>query len=1156
MKLYIFLLCCSIGLAQATNSYAQKATVSLNMQNQTVQSVLDEIENQSEFSFFFNTRHVDLNRRVSVNTKNSNVFKVLDNVFAGTNVRYSVVDKKIILSTESVSVPDVQQQNKKTVSGIVKDENGEPIIGANVVEKGTTNGTVTDMDGKYTLTVTLGGSLQISYIGFNEQVIKVGKESLINITLHEDTQSLDEVVVVGYGTVKKGNLTNAVTSVKADVLENRPVSSVADALQGQVPGLSIVQSGRPGEASSMQLRGATSLNSGGSPLLLVDGIPTDTENFNYLNVEDIESVSVLKDAASAAIYGARAAGGVILITTKRPKGGTSFQLNYNNNFAFSNAINLPKQAPLMDYLQAYSDAAGDQFWTPGAPSVSRWMELLKQYQQDPSSLQTMGDGIYKDTDGSLYYMNEKDLVKNMLETSFQMTHNISATGGTDKLRYRLSAGYLSNDGILVTNKDKYDRMNVSSFVSADITSWFTQEATLSYAHSKKTLPASALGGIYSTRLASFYPEGVCPEGADDLGGEGLPYFTPRNQVEWSNPSKTINDNPRIFFKSILKPLKGLEIAFEYTFDKNIYDYHWYTGSVPYTTIQGGKDVTPTNDYLRKYKQYTDYNAFNLYGTYDFSLGDHRFKVMAGFNQESKYKETLDAYSYGQAITDIPAMGSGTSTIKVNDSYDEFAVRGGFFRVNYNYRDKYLLEVNGRYDGSSKFPKENRFGFFPSVSVGWQIAQEKFMEATRDWLGGLKIRASYGEIGNQNVPSYSYTPTMELNNKYNGWLSGSDFVTAISSLPALVSNSFTWEKVGTLDFGLDISLLNNRLNGTFDWYQRDTKGMLAPGMQLPGVVGASAPYQNTADMRTTGWELNLNWRDQIGKVSYRVGFNLSDSKSKIMKYNSNESKILTSTLSNGNTFWNYYEGKEIGEIWGYEANGFYTVDDFESTSSWILKDGITALEGYSPRPGDLKFKNLRDEEGKENIITSGNNTVDNPGDRKVIGNNMPRYLYGINLGASYGGFDLNIFLQGTGKRDAWIANTLNMPLYADFKFVPLYDDLSNYWKPADLAAGDYTCSNPNAEFPRVYGNYGNQGSNYRQSDKFLSDASYLRIKNVTLSYTVPKAWVSKLTLKQLKAFVSIENLATFSSLPKGIDPETLNWNYPASRTVSFGINLTL
>jgi len=471
-------------------------------------------------------------------------------------------------------------------------------------------------------------------------------------------------------------------------------------------------------------------------------------------------------------------------------------------------------------------------------------------------------------------------------------------------------------------------------------------------------------------------------------------------------------------------------------------------------------------------------------------------------------------------------------------------------------DRYLLEVNGRYDGSSKFPKDSRYGFFPSVSLGWNIAQEKFMESTQNWLGSLKIRASYGMIGNQNVPAYSFIPTMGINNKYNGWLVDGNQVTAITSIPSLVSNNFTWEKVGTLDFGLDFSMFNNRFTGTFDWYQRNTNGMLAPGMQLPGVVGADAPYQNTADMRTRGWEVSLNWRDQIGKVGYRVGFNLSDSQSKIMKYNSNESGILTSTLSNGSTFWNYYEGKDLGEIWGYEYDGFYTVDDFTDTSSWKLKEGVPSIDGYNPRPGDVKFKNLMDDDRGTNMISSGDNTVSNPGDRKVIGNRTPRYLYGINLGANYKGFDLNVFMQGTGKRDAWIANTLTFPMYSDFKFIPLYKDLGNYWQPVDAANGDYTAANPNAEFPRIYGNYGNQGSNYRQSDRYLSDASYFRIKNVTLAYTFPKAWITKIALSQLKAFVSIENLATFSSLPKGIDPETLSWDYPAFRTVSFGLNITL
>lgn len=973
--------------------------------------------------------------------------------------------------------------------------------------------------------------------------------------MKDDTQALDEVVVVGFGSQKKANLTGAVTTVKMDeVLGDRPLAKAADALQGAVPGLLVSSGGNSvGSSKSFQIRGAYSLgiqNSDGTygasvaPLVLIDNVEGDID---MLNPDDIESITVLKDAASSAIYGARAAGGVILVTTKRPKGDTRFQLNYNNNFAFANAINLPKQTSLETYLHAYQDAEGDQYWSLGAPSVSRWLELLEQYKQNPGSLEVKGDGIFKDADGALYYLNEKDLVENMLESSFQQTHNLSVSGGTEKLRYRLSAGMVDSDGVLITNKDSYTRMNVSSFISADITSWFTQEATLSYAHSKNSLPQSSAGGIYSTRLVSYYPEGSMPEGYGTGADDNLSFFTPKNQILAANTDKNINDNPRIFLKSILKPLKGLEIAFEYTFDKNMYDYHYYTGVTNMTSIQGGKDVYPSNDYLRKYKQYTDYNAINLYGTYSFDLAnDHHFKVMAGFNQESSYQETVDVYSYGQAVVEVPSLGGGTSTLSAKDYYTEYAVRGGFFRVNYNYKDKYLLEVNGRYDGSSRFPKDSRFGFFPSVSAGWNIAQESFMEGTKDWLGMLKIRGSYGMIGNQNIVEYAFIPSMSINNKYSGWLVDGNMVTAVTSLPSLVSSSFTWEKVGTTNVGIDFSLFNSRLSGLFEWYQKDTKGMLAPGMQLPAVVGALAPYQNTADMRTRGWEFNVNWRDQIGKVGYRIGFNISDSKSEITKYDSNESKLLSS----------YYEGQQLGEIWGYVYDGFYTVDDFEDTQTWKLKEGVVAINGYNPRPGDVKFKNLRDDEQGENLIYSGNGTVDNPGDQKIIGNSLPRYLYGINLGVSYEGFDLSVFLQGTGKRDAWLANTLTFPMYADYKFIPLYEGLENYWKPVDAAGGDYTCANPDAEFPRIYGSYGNMGSNYRTSDRYLSDASYLRIKNVTLSYSFPKQWIKKMALSQLKAFVSVENLATFSSLAKGIDPETLSWNYPAFRTVSFGLNLSL
>ena len=1056
--------------------------------------------------------------------------------------------------TSKNEVTTTVQQTKK-ITGNVTNTAGEPIIGATVLEKGnTTNGTITDIDGNFTINLPANATLSISYIGYITQEIQVGYQTSFKVVLKDDTKTLDEIIDVGYGSQKKANLTGAVSSVKMDeALGDRPLLNAADALQGAVPGLFVSNGGNaPGTSKSFQIRGAYSLgvkNSDGTygntikPLVLIDNVEGDID---MINPEDIESINVLKDAASAAIYGARAAGGVILVTTKRPKGASRFELNYNNNFAFGKAVNLPKQAPLMDYLQAYLDCGySDAYWSLGSPSVSKWMEYLTAYQKDPSSFNTVGDGIYEDESGVPYYLNEKDLYKNFMETSFQMTHNISASGGTDKLRYRISGGYNSNDGVLISDRDKFERMNVNSFISADVTKWFTQEITMSYAHSLQTSPGG-MGGVYNTRLVSYYPEGELPASVNTLADEDLPLFTPRNQILYSNPVNNKNDNPRIFLKSILKPLKGLEAVFEYTFDKNIYDYHWYTGQYDYTTIQGGSSKSFVDDYLRKYKQHTNYNSINVYATYNKDFGNHHFKVMAGFNQESSYQETLDTYSYNQAVLDVPAMSSGTGTIKATDSYSEYAIRGGFFRVNYNYLDKYLLEVNGRYDGSSKFPKSSRFGFFPSVSAGWQIAQERFMNSTRHWLDGLKLRASYGVIGNQNINPYTFTPSMSVNNKATSWIIDDTYVTSISSLPALVSQNFTWEKVGTINVGLDVNLFNNRLSGVFEWYQRNTNGMLAPGVQLPAVVGASAPYQNTADMRTRGWELSLNWRDQIGKVGYRIGFNLSDYKSEIIKYDDNAATKLLSS---------YYPGQTLGEIWGYVVDGYYTVDDFVDTSSWQLKEGVTSINGYNVRPGDVKFKNLRDDDTSTNVITSGDNTFDNPGDRKVIGNTTPRYQYGINLGMNYAGFDLNVILQGTGKRDYWISNVLTFPMNGD-NFVPLFEGLSDYWMPKDPDNGDWSAVNPNAKYPRIYGNRGNSGSNLRQSDKYLSDASYLRIKNITLSYKLPKKWVNQIFLNQMKAFVSIENVATFTSLPSGIDPERIEWNYPAFRTVSFGVNITL
>ena len=1056
-------------------------------------------------------------------------------------------------------------QQKSTCSGVVKDASGESVIGASVLVKGTTIGTITDFDGNFELpNVEKGAVIQVSFVGYLTKEV-IWKGTPISVVLEDDTKTLEEVVVVGYGTQKKVNLTGSVAMAESDVLEDRPIANLAQGLQGVIPNLNIsFANGNPNAETSINVRGLTSLN-GGSALVLVDGV--ETNDISLINPQDIESISVLKDASSAAVYGARAAFGVVLITTKKGKTGEKITFNYNNNFSWSTPSRLPHSLPADQWLRAMNNesknTSGTQYWS------DELIAAVDAYMKDPTRPtaweNTQGNKFT--ANGEWAYAGNTDWMDIFYKNAaFMQQHNASLRGGSEKTAYYASLGYKGQDGLLAFGTDTYKRINMSFNFTSKVTDWLEIGFRTKYNRSEVNEPNSnhytSEDPYYEVYRAFPFIPVYLPDG-DFAAVAGSNFnFNIAGMLAQAGRKKNVYDDIWYTGSFNLTPLKGLSIKGDYTGNRLFRDERAHNKTI-YQKQPDGSQIAkgePNGVSLRKYDD--TYQALNLWAEYKFELPkSHSFTAMVGYNQESKKTSNFYGYVTDLYLNDAPIIDWANTKQKLEEEATIWAVQGAFFRLNYDYAGKYLVEVNGRYDGSSKFPKESRYGFFPSVSAGWNIAQEKFMESTQNWLGSLKLRASYGMIGNQNVPAYSFIPTMAVNNKYNGWISNGNYVTAITSIPSLVSRNFTWEKVGTLDIGIDFSMFSNRFTGTFDWYQRNTNGMLAPGVQLPAVVGADAPYQNTADMRTRGWELSFNWRDQIGKVSYRVGFNLSDSKSKIVKYDSNSSYILSSQKTNAltggtYTFWEFYKGKELGEIWGYETDGYYTVDDFVDTSSWKLKDGVPSIDGYNPRPGDVKFKNLMDDERGTNMISSGNNTLNNPGDRKVIGNETPRYLYGINLGLNYKGFDLSAFLQGTGKRDKWIANTLTFPLYSDFKFIPLYKGLGDYWQPVDAANGDYTAVNPNAEFPRIYGNYGNQGSNYRQSDKYLSDASYLRIKNVTLSYTFPKAWITKISLSQLRAFVSVENLATFSSLPKGIDPETLKWDYPAFRTVSFGLNLTL
>ena len=1046
---------------------------------------------------------------------------------------------------------DITQQDG-VCKGVVKDNQGETVIGASVVVKGSTNGTITGLDGDFTLdNVKRGDVIQISYIGYVSQEV-VWQGTPLNITLKEDSQTLEEVVVVGFGSQKKANLTGSVSQVKMDdVLGERPVTNVKNALQGSMPGLMVSGGASPGEAKSFNIRGTVSIN-GMNPLVLIDNVEGDID---LLNPEDIESVTVLKDAASSAIYGARAAAGVILITTKKAKKGEKFNLNYNANFGFQTSINSPKQASLDEYLRAYQAAGFSETYYAGNGSVSKWREYLAGYKENPAAYPTVGDGIYIGEDGAPYYLNDKDVYKAFQETSFMQTHNLTANGGTEKLRYRLSAGLTKEDGPLIESKDTYMRKNISSFISADITDWLTQEADFRYTVADRSEPMGSGDGIYCMNHISFYPSGMMPGSVNTSIGKDLPLITPENQIRYNNPYLTDTDNTRIYLRTIMRPIKGLELVGEYTYDRKNWQKSYYAKKWEYTTEQLGSNNSVTSDYLFKSEDHEDYNALNLYGTYNFSIKeDHMFKVMAGFNQERKQNSWISVQTHDMIAPSAPSFTSATGKIIPQNSYSDYAIRGAFYRINYNYKDRYLFEANGRYDGSSKFPKDDRFGFFPSFSVGWNIARESWMEKALDYVSDLKLRASWGQIGNQNIGNYGYYSTMQPVGNSNYWLKDGEFITYIST-PGLVSNSFTWETVETLDIGFDASMFNSRLQVTFDWYQRTTRDMLIAGIQLPAVVGTSAPMRNAADMRTRGWEIAVNWRDQIGDWKYNVGFNLYDYKSKITKYSNNEDKLLSQ---------NYYEGKTLGEIWGYVSDGFYTIDDFDGPGTWQLKDGVASLDGYNPRPGDEKFVNLNDDRGT-NEINSGLNTVDSPGDQKVIGNSTPRYNFGVNLGVSYKGFSLSAILQGTAKRDVWIGGMSLFPFGGSAKaYYPVFYNQTDYWEPMGSCDGQYTendreywvAKNPDASLYRLYSNMQNHGSNQRASTKYLQNGAYMRLKNITLAYTFPKALISKVSLSALKVFVSAENLATISSLPKGYDPERLSWGYPFYRTLSFGLNVTL
>ena len=1128
MKLTCLLLCLSIGMALASQSYAQTTKISVLGTERTVAEVLEEIEQQTDFQFFYNNKIVDVNRKVSIDVRNEDVFVILSRLFKESNVRYKVIDKDVILTT--IDVVGADQVGKK-VSGKVTDHLGDPVIGVNVVEKGTTNGTTTDVNGAYSLMLTSDNAvLQFSYIGYTTREIAVEGKSDVSVSLQEDSQALEEVVVVGYGTTKKVNLTGAVAQIDNKTMENRSVTNIGKALQGVVGNLNMTVSGNggaPGSTMDYNVRGTTSL-SGGSPLFIVDGVPAD--NINNINPADVETLTVLKDAASAAIYGARAAYGVILVTTKKGAKNEKVTVSYNNVIGYNHATCIPNQVNSLDFANAYNIASLNSGQSPmfSEEHIGRIKAYMADPEHYPSNIPNPNN-----TDYWSYATLDNDNVDwfraFFKPGSWNHKHDLSVRGGTEKSNYYVGAGYYKENGLLRYGKDRFERFNLTSNLHFEPYKWLRGDIRVKFSRDKNNTVSEAYNGDIGNwvHLATTrYPNWSLK----DPNGHWASTSHIYKQIDGG---RTL-DNTNVFSATgalEAEPIKGWKINVDYTYRNTARKESTHDKAVIWEyTVSELPVMAPNHDAFSTLQAQTDYSSFNAYTSYEHLFGDHFMSVMVGQQLELSKYDYLTAMRRNLINQDIPSLSTAIGEQTNSQTMTHWANMGTFIRANYNYKEKYLIEFNARYDGSSKFQRGDRFGFFPSVSVGYNIARENFW-TIEHIVNSLKLRASYGSLGNQNVGDYLYLSTVNVGNNYGYLIDGvrPNYLDA----PGLVSRNLTWETVSTIDVGVDASFLSNQLNLSFDWYRRTTTDMFGPANALPAVLGASVPQENNADLRTSGFELNLGWRDQIGSdFSYNVNLVLSDYISKVTTYN-NPTKILST----------YYEGQTIGEIWGYKTAGII------QTEEQLKKIPDQSYIYGNWTIGDVEYKDLNND-GK---IDKGKNTKDDHGDLAVIGNTTPRFSYGISLGAQWKGFDLNIFLQGVGKRDFCPPTGGNSGVFF-WGFTGgfgsnMYEETSDFWTP----------ENTGAYYPKPY-NSSEVYKNQQPQTRYLQNAAYLRLKNFQLGYTIPQTIMSKIGLQRIRMFVSGENLFTITSLQKNFDPELLNgsWGagkvYPLTKTFSFGFNV--
>lgn len=1086
------------------------------------------------------------------------------------------VAEKPIARLKTINARDIYSRKLVlNVQGRIMDANGEPLIGVNILVEETNNGTTTDIDGRFSLNdVDEQAVLVVSYIGYKSQRVSIDGRTSITIIMQEDIQTLDEVVVVGYGTQKKANLTGAVDQVGSEVFENRPMPNVTQGLQGIIPNLTItLADGKPYRGASYQIRGLGSIGQGGSALVLIDGVEGDPTT---LNPNDIANVSVLKDATSAAVYGARAAFGVVLITTKEPeKGRTS--VTYSGNMSIKAPTFVPDMVsdPLVYtdmFVEAYS-AYYDYSRVPS--SFHRSLSYSEDYHNElrkRAGNSSLPD-VEVDDQGRYQYYASTDwwdlLYKDQILGN---EHNLSIQRGDEKTKFLISARSYNQGGLFAYNSDDFSTLNLRAKGSVKIFDWLEIGNNLNLANEKYFYPVNVSGGVIWYGLVNDSPPNVPMFNPDGTLTMAAAYSVGDLQYGKSgiNTQNRVVRNTTSFNASFLDD--AFHVRGDFTYRNTDKGQITKRVPVPYSNQVGVISyLGSTTDDLTNRNSGVNYLAANFYTEYEKTFSNvHYFKGLLGYNYEQSEYNSLSTRRNGLLFPDAESLSlTNGGGITIDNNYNKWRVAGGFFRFNYNYNERYLLEVNGRLDMSSKFPTNQQWGFFPSVSAGWRITQEPFWKVSTKAISNLKLRASYGSLGNGNVPPYTY---QELFNIYtmNRLIRGT--INQATNSPAVIPDGLTWETSTTTDFGLDLEVLDSRLQFTGDVYIRKTKDMFAVGLDLPATFGATPPKGNYADMTTRGWELSLGWNDgfSLGNKPFRYNIRatLSDYVSTIDRY-TNPKKDLGSAWD---ARYNYYPGMTIGEMWGYETEGFFTSEeDIQSHADQNL---------YSPSstktwlPGDIKFKDL-DGDG---IISYGDNTVNDPGDRKIIGNSSPRYAFGLNLGADWNSFSFSVFFQGIGKQDWW-PGTDNALFWGQYNRP--YDMIPN-----SMIGNIWSEENPDTYFPRLRGYVALQSSRELAvvQSRYLQNVAYVRLKNIRIGYNLPINWVSKARIQAARLYVSGTNLWSWSPLyehqnsfdvaniygedqdseaatriPGGIQGGISNgaqtYNYPTLKGVSFGLSVT-